>query len=102
MARWARGKPDGEFTVRLASHDGAMMSKAPRKAGTGDDDMSLIMGNVRLTVVPSSGTSGVANAKEFFLGQLRAVDTDRKGFVTRRQLNAHAHTYLLAVFDLAD
>ncbi len=102
LAKWARGKPEGEFTVRLASQDSAMMMKAPRKPGTGDDDMSLTMGNVRLTVVPSKGASGVANAKEFFLGQLRAVDTDRKGFVARRQLNAQSHYYLLAIFDLAD
>ena len=33
-------------------------------------------------------------------GQLRAVDTDRKGYIARRQLNAQTHYYLLASFDL--
>ena len=100
LARWARGKPDGEITIDLAGPGGAGRISARSRATA--DDRTLKLDNVRLTVVPTNGNAGIDSAKDFLLGQLRAVDTTRKGFVARRELDTQTQMYLLAVFDLAD
>jgi len=109
LVNWLKGKPAGEFTVRLGGGRGAMMAPRDTKSMPAkrddkkSDEMSLTVEGVRLKVVPQSSVvrTGVEG---FLMQQFHAVDTEKRGFITRKQVqgNDRQNAILNNMFDLAD
>jgi Ca2+-binding EF-hand superfamily protein len=109
LARWLAGKPDGEFTARIGQPSMAAPKTQARTARRRqapvrvDASMSLSLENVRLMVLPvTSPTPRITYLSQFLLQQFRQVDTAKKGFLLKKQVNPQRFTYLSGVFDMAD
>jgi len=106
LVRWISDKPDAEFTVKLGT--GAAMMRRPARgrmpvAAARKDTLSVTLDNVRITVLPGAGQVYAQDYAPFFNQQFDALDKDKKGFITRRQLQANRqYAYLLGVLDVAD
>jgi Ca2+-binding EF-hand superfamily protein len=65
------------------------------------DDMGVTLEGVRINVVPQQVNRG-SPSTQVLQNQFDQVDRDRKGFITRRQVEGQQQQYLRGLFDLAD
>jgi Ca2+-binding EF-hand superfamily protein len=99
LLRWTQSKPAGEFTISLGGR--AMMMKRPGASPVkSEDKMGLTLGNVRINVVPRPALR--YGTEQYLMDLFNQVDAGKKGFITRKQVDPQAFTFLRALFDLAD
>lgn len=94
LVRWLDGKPAGDFTIRLS--DSAAVMKAQRGGGRmvaqpgRRQEMTVSLDGVRIKVVPQATFLVRRGIEEFLLQQFKALDDEKKGFLTRKQVEANA------------
>jgi len=101
LSRWLSGKAAGEFTIAMRDQGG--VGRTGMMAATKLDEMNVTFGGVRINVVPASFAAG-RGLDAFVLQQFRFVDEDKKGFITRKQVEANAQQapVMRAMFDMGD
>jgi Ca2+-binding EF-hand superfamily protein len=102
LGRWLSGAPESEHAIQLSATPGtAPMPRRMRAMPTSSDTLTL--GNVQLAVVTQALTGSQAfDFKGQVLGQFRALDVDRHGYLTRRQLDQESGQALRGMLDMAD
>ena len=103
LVRWVKAKPAGEFALRLGGN-GAMMRRPARRKPAGQSrDMIVNLDGVRINVLPLLQSGNRARVNYLFLeNQFDQIDKDKKGFLTRKQVEDRQYTYLRGLFELAD
>jgi Ca2+-binding EF-hand superfamily protein len=105
LGKWVTGKPDGEFTVRVGG-GGAMMAPQPGRMPVPPrvkDEMSITLGSVKLSIVPQCSENFSVDFSQFLNTQFASIDTENKGYITRKELTPNPNNNLLAgAFDFAD
>jgi Ca2+-binding EF-hand superfamily protein len=105
LARWTQERPAAEFVINLGIARRAMMPARPPVArpavGKRDSSMTLLLDSVQIDVVPQSGGVRVPNDRNI-LSLFNQADIQRKGFITRKQVERQPFLALRGLFDLAD
>jgi Ca2+-binding EF-hand superfamily protein len=109
LARWIGSEPDVEVVVRLGKTKAApftmMPVRARPKAGlrtVNESVATFSMENTRVNVVRGTAFGNVNNYGPYFRNLFRAADREKKGFITRQQVNLPQYVYLRQLFELAD
>jgi len=103
LLRWVKEKPAGEFSIRLGS--GGAMMRGRKQAMSGPaaklGEMNVKLEGVRINVMPQpmapvyGNTRGLENLFDL-------LDVDKKGFITRKQIEGQQFASLRGLFELAD
>src|SRR5262249_47217331 len=99
------GKPAGEFTVAMRDQGGTAARGNMMGRPSKQEEMNVTLGGVRINVVPVVSAVGQGRAiHAFVLQQFKYVVGDKKGFITRKQVEAEAQQAPLmrALFDIGD
>jgi Ca2+-binding EF-hand superfamily protein len=109
LLRWVIVKPDVEAVVHLGKPGdrGALIeavSGAPaNRPSVGNRlSFSLADGTLNLVRAPAVFFNNAANMRANLQQQLRNVDRERKGYVTRKQVEGQQFALLRGIMDLAD
>jgi len=109
LGRWLSGPPESEHLIQLSISPGASTDPGQRlRPKPGSDTLrlgndTLRLGNVQLTVVtqPLSATQAF-DFKGQVLSQFRFLDSQRQGYLTRRQLEPESAAALRGLLEFAD
>jgi Ca2+-binding EF-hand superfamily protein len=104
LLRWLKERPAAEFTVGLTNSRPAMAAGRPivqAQVGKRDRKMSISLDSIRIDIVTQSGGPRPAYDRNM-LQLFQRADTNKKGFISRKQVEAPIYANLRAMFDRAD
>jgi Ca2+-binding EF-hand superfamily protein len=112
LLRWVIARPDGEAIVRLRGvHGRPAAASTAEPLGKGawqretEHTLTLPSDELHLHLSALSSTIGhinAASARQFYAEQMRSVDVEDRGFVTRREVREQHSPYLQFAFEVAD
>jgi Ca2+-binding EF-hand superfamily protein len=98
LSRWLKGRPSGEFTVRLGPEPAMMRPAAMRARGAkADGATGVTLGSVRIDVI-SQPSPRYATA-QYLLNVFEGADRDSKGYITRAQVAKSGFSFAFALAD---
>jgi Ca2+-binding EF-hand superfamily protein len=103
LSRWLSGKPAGDFTIRMQAQGGPV-KQAMKLPATKQEEMLVALGGVRINVVPQVAFGLGRNVDSLIMQQFKYLDEDKKGFITRKQVEANGQQaqFMRTLFDMGD
>lgn len=103
LARWLMGTPELEYTVRFTAAQAMMQPRGLATSERATSENTLTMGNVQLSIFGQpSAVDYSSNYKTQLLNQFNSLDTEKTGFLTRKQLEPQTAFLMRNFLDIAD